>query len=102
MSFEEDGIIKAFEESLIENCLDPTMDFLEDSIDVIFDDEVLKNIPIVKSIYAAGKTIVSIRDKYLCKRIIAFFKEFNQDRLSKEKLQAHIEKRKRLITGCLP
>lgn len=25
MSFEEDGIIKAFEESLIENCLDPTM-----------------------------------------------------------------------------
>lgn len=84
------GLIKSFEDSLLGNFIDPTTDLVEVAVDSLFEDGIIKDIPIVKYIYSVGKTIVCIRDKYLCKRLIAFIQEFNQNNISKEQLQKHI------------
>ena len=83
-------LIRPFRESLIGDFSDPFTDVLEASIDSFMEDGIIKEIPIIKFLYAGGKTVLSIRDKYLCKRLLVFIQEFRKGNLSQNDLERHI------------
>ena len=85
-------IVDSFGESMLNSSLDMFSDWGESSIDLLFDDDIIRNIPIIKSIYAVGKVAICLRDKFFCQRTLAFLQEFTNDQISKEALEKHIEK----------
>lgn len=66
------------------------IDIAEMGIDSLLDSEVLKNIPIVKSVGAIAKVSLAIRDKYLLKKLLIFIESLNKGNAKPEE----IEKRK--------
>ena len=52
---ESDSLIDSFEKSIINNSLDSVMDLTELGIDLLFEDGIIKEIPIIKTVYALGK-----------------------------------------------
>lgn len=67
------------------------MDVAEIGIDSLLESEVLKNIPIVKTVYGLAKVSLAIRDKYLLKKLLVFIETLNQGNAKPEE----IEKRKK-------
>ena len=67
------------------------MDVAEIGIDSLLESEVLKNIPIVKTVHDLAKVSLAIRDKYLLKKILVFIETLNQGDVKPEE----IEKRKK-------
>lgn len=66
------------------------MDIAEIEIDSLLESEVLKNIPIVKTVYGLAKVSLAVRDKYLLKKLLIFIETLNQGNAKPEE----IEKRK--------
>ncbi len=84
------SLTSAFSDSIIGNIIDPSLDLIEIPIDDLFEEGLIKEIPIAKTIYAIGKTFVSLREKYLYKKVVTFIQEFNRDALSEKAIQDHI------------
>ena len=82
-------VTQSFELSLFENAYDMSMDYAELALDTIFEDGVLKEIPIVKTIYSIGKMGFNIKDRHLLKEQLVFIQEFKDRRLSEEAKQKH-------------
>lgn len=57
---------------IVEDCGSITEDYLEMGIDLLMDEGVLKEIPIVKTVYALIKTPVSLWKAYNMKKLIYF------------------------------
>ncbi|MGI6728258.1 MAG: hypothetical protein ACOX4P_06895 [Anaerovoracaceae bacterium] len=67
------------------------IDIAETGIDSLLDSEVLKDIPIVKTVGALAKVSLAIRDKHLLKKLLFFIETLNQGNAKPEE----IEKRKK-------
>lgn len=67
------------------------IDIAETGIDSLLESEVLKNIPIVKTVGALAKVSLAIRDKHLLKKLLFFVQTLNQGNAKPEE----IEKRKK-------
>lgn len=78
-------VTQSFELSLFENAFDMSMDYAELALDTIFENGVLKEIPIVKTIYSIGKMGFNIKDRHLLKEQLVFIQEFKDGRLSEER-----------------
>ena len=55
-------------------------------IDSFFDNEFVKNIPVVKTIIATKRIINDIADRNLMKNLVIFITELNSGTIDKEKL----------------
>lgn len=83
-------IVQKFRDSLALDASEIAQDYVELGIDSIVDNEVIKNIPIVKSLVSAGKIINSIYERNLAKNLLIFLNELNSGNIDKEKLNKHI------------
>ena len=61
-------------------------------IDSFFDNEFVKNIPVVKTIIATKRIINDIADRNLMKNLVIFITELNSGTIDKEKLAKHKKK----------
>lgn len=84
-----DSLTNDFANSLSINVNDIGMDYLEIGIDCLFNDGILKEIPIVKSIVSVLKVGKNIYDRNLLQQTITFLKELNNGSISKEKLEKY-------------
>lgn len=88
-------IIPEFNDSLIINSTDIIGDYLELGIDSILENEILKEIPIFKSLLSVGKISKNIRERNCLKNLAIFINELNSGNIDAEKLRLHQEELKR-------
>ncbi len=84
-------LIPAFEQSLNAPSLDLSIDFAEIAIDALFENEIVSEVPVAKTIVALWKTGTAIRDRKLLKNSLAFLQEFHSDATISKKIQKHKE-----------
>lgn len=87
-------IIPEFNDSLIINSTDIIGDYLELGIDSILENEILKEIPIFKSLLSVGKISKNIRERNCLKNLAIFINELNSGNIDAEKLRLHQEELK--------
>jgi hypothetical protein len=69
-----------------------TPDLLEVALDCVFEEGIVKDIPIVRSIFGIAKATTSIRDRLLTKKLISFLFSLNSvDVETKEKFRAKMD-----------
>ena len=73
---EEFSPVESFSKSLAIP-FDLGYDILENSIDLVIDNDIVKSIPIVKSIVATKDIVVSVYHRHEIKKLIAFFQKLN-------------------------
>ncbi len=77
---------------LIEPSIDLAIDYSEIALDTIFDEEILEEIPIIKTIVSTYKIGNSIKERHFTKKIALFFKEFYSCSIEETKLTEFREK----------
>lgn len=87
-------VVTPMAESLFNDDIkDLSMDFLELELDSITDNEILREIPIVKTVCAITKTSIAIKEKFLLRKFFNFVKAFNnydvKEEISKRKNAIH-------------
>lgn len=76
-----------------DNIKDLSLDCIEIGIDSIVDNELIKELPIIKTIYSITKVSMAVREKFFLKKFLAFIYEFNNGNAK----EAEILKRKNAI-----
>ncbi len=71
---------------IFESSIDLTVNYGEIGIDTIFDEVVLKEIPVLKTIVSTYKIGKTIRERHFAKKLIVFLKEFHSKEIEQEKL----------------
>lgn len=82
-------IIPSFEVSLFEPSFSSTIDYLELGIDSIIENETIKGIPVVSTLFGIGKTVYNLRERNLIKQTLSFIKEFNNGEMKQEKIEKY-------------
>lgn len=85
------NLIPSFDESLYDPLIDLGVDFAEIGIDKIFDNEIVNQIPIAKTIVTGWKVGAAIRDRVLLRNTLVFINKFNS-KTDFKKWQKHKEK----------
>ncbi len=86
-----DKVVSNFKNSLVINSVDILQDYAEIGIDSFIDNEIVKSIPIIKSVVSARRIINSISDRKLLRNMAIFIIELNSGNVNKEKLEKHIK-----------
>ena len=73
--------------ALITNNFDNSLNYAEIGIDSFITDDVLKEIPLVKTVVGVVKSGLKVKEILFTKKILTFLKEFHSGDLSKEKTQ---------------
>lgn len=81
-----------FRNELLNPSFDLSSDLIEIGIDSLIDDDVLKEIPIVKSVISTAKIFIAVREKHLLKKLLIFIKEFNSGIIDMQLLQKYKER----------
>lgn len=72
--------------ALVSNNLDNALDYAEIGLDAFVSDDILKEIPIVKTVVGVVKSGLKIKEIFFTKKILTFLKEFHSGKLPEEKL----------------
>lgn len=80
------SLTDAVSNEILDTTVDLTIEYAEMGIDDFLADGILKEIPIVKTIYSAGKLGFSIKERFFVKKLLVFLKELRMNKLSEEKL----------------
>lgn len=87
------GIIPSFRDTVFNDTTkDLAEDFFEIGIDAVMEEDLLSEIPIMKSIVALGKTGFHVQERNLMKQTLNFVKGFNSGKIDEEKLTKYREK----------
>jgi hypothetical protein len=86
------SITKVFTQQLLDTSMDLSVDYTEISLDSIITDELLKEIPIIKTIYSFGKAGFAVKETFFAKKILSFIREFQLVNLHDEKFNDFKEK----------
>lgn len=78
-----------FSKSLFCNITDITEDYAEIGIDIFIENDLIKEIPIIKTLVNIFKIGKNIRDKNLLKQTLIFMQEFNKGNIEEEKLKKY-------------
>ena len=78
------NLISSFGESIFSNIADITADLSEVGIDSLLDNGIIKDIPIVNTIYKLGSIAISVREKHLLHKTLVFIQEINNGIISDE------------------
>lgn len=86
-------LVTSFSETLLnDSAKELSVDLLESSLDTLFSSEVVKEIPIVKSLIAIGKTGVMLKNRNFIRQTLAFMNELNNGTISVEKKEKFSER----------
>ncbi len=84
---EEKGLIKAVEKEIFDPTLDLGIEYAELGLDAMMDTGILKEIPIVKSLYSVYSIYNSVTDRFRIKKILTFLKQLSSKTIEPEKLE---------------
>lgn len=82
-------IIDALEVSIFSPLKDLVLEYAQLEIDKIFENTVLREIPIINTLAAFYEVGVNIRERNLAKQTVAFLQGFNDKSISQEFLEKH-------------
>lgn len=86
-------IIPSFKESLLNDSIKGLgVDLLEIGIDSFLDIEIIKEIPMIKTVLSLGKTVVNIKDRNLMKNTLIFIKELNSGKIDSKSYEKYKKK----------
>ncbi|HEY0218211.1 MAG TPA: hypothetical protein VGC26_00380 [Afipia sp.] len=89
---EQSRLEATFSKELINPTLDLAPDYAEMGLDALLSSDIAKDVPIVKTLIAIGKTSFAIRERFFVKKVLVFLKEFHSDISDTEKAQAFRER----------
>jgi hypothetical protein len=72
--------------ALVSNNFDNALDYAEIGLDAFVSDDILKEIPIVKTVVGVVKSGLKVKEIFFTKKILTFLKEFHSGKLPEEKL----------------
>ena len=78
-----------FSKSLFCNITDITQDYSEIGIDIFIENDLIKEIPIIKTLVNIFKIGKNIRDKNLLKQTLIFMQELKKNNIEEEKLKKY-------------
>jgi hypothetical protein len=73
--------------ALVSKNFDNSLNYAEIGLDTFISDDVLKEIPIVKTIVGVVKSGLKVKEIFFSKKILTFLKEFHSSKLPVEKLE---------------
>lgn len=68
------------------------VEWIENGIDDILSNEIIRNVPVLKSVIATIKTVANLREEKLLRHTIAFLSEFRSGNIDPEKLSKYKKK----------
>ena len=77
---------------IIEKTIDLTTDYFELGLDAFLDENLLKEIPLVKSLVTFYNIASSVKDRHNVKKILTFFQEFHKQTIDPEKYKEFLHK----------
>ena len=86
------NIVENLANTIVDYNVDTVIDLTEIGIDNIFEDSVLKEIPIVKTMYSIAKTGFAIRERHMLKKTLVFLEQLNSNNISNENYIKYKEK----------
>lgn len=86
------SLAKDLGKSLAKNSIPVSVEFLENGIDELISNNVLRDVPILNSIGAVIRSGKDLYERNLLKQTSAFLLEFNSGTIDEEKLQKYKEK----------
>lgn len=84
---EEKGLIKTVEKEIFDYSLDLGIEYAELGLDAIVNTGVLKEIPVIKSLYGAYNIYSSVSSRFRVKKILTFLKQLNSKTIEIQKLE---------------
>ena len=75
-----------FSTELLSPSIDLSIDYSEIFLDDLLDNEVIKEIPIVKTVVGVIKTGIIVNQLWFAKKLLTFIREFNQGNIDSKKL----------------
>lgn len=87
-----DKLLPAFKDSLFPDVIDTSIDFLENSLDSLIENEALKNIPIFKIVLGLCQTGSTIYERNLMRQTLAFLLGLNNGLLTEEQIAVYRKK----------
>ncbi len=78
---------KEIGKALISNNFDNSLNYAEIGLDTFVTDDVLKEIPIVKTVVGVVKSGLKIKEVFFTKKILTFLKEFHSGKLPPKKIK---------------
>jgi hypothetical protein len=83
---EENNLTASVSNEILNTSIDLSTEYSELALDEFLADGILKEVPIIKTIYSVGKLGVSIRERFFVKKLCIFLKEFHSETLDESKL----------------
>lgn len=87
--------ISKISKEIINPSLDLSIDYTEIGIDELLNNNILKEIPIVKTLVAIAKTGIAIRERFFIKKFLVFLSEFKTNKIDEISLKKFREKFKK-------
>lgn len=84
-------IVPKFKDSLLLDTSNILQDYAEIGIDSFLDNDILKEIPIVKSVISVKRIVDNITDRNLLKNMVIFISELNTGNVDKRKMKKHLK-----------
>ncbi|MEW9936880.1 hypothetical protein [Clostridium butyricum] len=84
-----DELIPSFKKSLFDKSIDISTDLIELPIDLITENEVIKEIPVVGTIVKLGNAAITIRERHLIKKLVVFIESVNNGDVEQDVLEKH-------------
>lgn len=88
----KNNVINEFNKSLIINNSDLIQDYMEIGIDSLFENELVKQIPFIKTLIGIAKVGKDLSEQNFTKNITIFLNELNTGTIDREKLKKHQKK----------
>lgn len=88
------NLVPTLWESLVEPIGDTTKDIAEVLLDTVFEDGILKDIPIIGTIASLTKVGISLRERNLAKNTYAFIHGFRKRTISTDRINKYKERMK--------
>lgn len=85
-------LLPAFKDSLFMNFSEPGVDWLEDTLDSLINNEAVESIPILKTLIGFCKTEAAIHERNLMRQTIAFLLGLKNGSLTEEQIAAYRKK----------
>lgn len=80
------SLTQSVSDEIVNTSVDLGIEYSELGLDDFLADGVLKEIPIIKTIYSVGKLGLSIKERFFVKKLLVFLKEFHSKTVDEEKV----------------
>lgn len=85
-SSNSNNLTESVSNEIVSTTVDLGIEYSELALDDFLADGILKEIPIIKTIYSIGKLGLSVNERYFVKKLLVFLKEFHSQTLDEQKI----------------